>query len=143
MLVKNSSFCTTQKSSVSTGFTEQTMPILRILCYNGSLVTSTAVSLTTAKFKTLVFSMAGFLLSYTAKMFILIILYDSCLSPIQFCYIIVYIGKVESRVQIAVRCATWKNFQLCEELSFECAAILRDRCLPLITRRDKRKSLLI
>jgi hypothetical protein len=39
MLVKISSFCTLHKSSVSTGFTEQIMPILRILCYNGSLVT--------------------------------------------------------------------------------------------------------
>jgi hypothetical protein len=32
---------------VSTGFAEQIMPILRILCYNGSLVTWTIVSLTT------------------------------------------------------------------------------------------------
>jgi hypothetical protein len=39
MLLKMSSFCTTHKSSVSTGFTEQIMPILRIVCYNGSLVT--------------------------------------------------------------------------------------------------------
>jgi hypothetical protein len=51
MLLKISSFCTTHKSSVSTGFTEQIMPILRILCYNGSLFTWTVVSLTIAKFK--------------------------------------------------------------------------------------------
>jgi hypothetical protein len=38
MLLKISSLCTTHKSSVSTGFTEQIMPILRILCYNGSLM---------------------------------------------------------------------------------------------------------
>jgi hypothetical protein len=43
------------KSSVSTGFTEQIMPILRILCYNGSLVTWTVVSLTISKFKHLIF----------------------------------------------------------------------------------------
>jgi hypothetical protein len=49
-------FYTTHKSSVSTGFTEQFMPILRILCYNGSLVTWTVVGLTTAKFKPLIFS---------------------------------------------------------------------------------------
>jgi hypothetical protein len=42
-------------SSVSTGFAEQIMPILRILCYNGSLVNGTVVSLTTVKFKPLVF----------------------------------------------------------------------------------------
>jgi hypothetical protein len=56
-------FCTTYKSSVSTGFAEQIMLTLRILCYNGSLVTWTVVSLTTAKFKPLIFSMPGFVLS--------------------------------------------------------------------------------
>jgi hypothetical protein len=52
---ENSSFCSTHKSSLITGFTEQIMPISRILCSNGSLVTWTVVSLTTAKFKTLIF----------------------------------------------------------------------------------------
>jgi hypothetical protein len=35
---ENSSFCTIHKSSVSTGFTEQIMPILHILGYDGSLL---------------------------------------------------------------------------------------------------------
>jgi hypothetical protein len=35
-------------------------------------------------------------------MFILMICYDFCLLPAQFCYIIAYIQKVESRVQTAV-----------------------------------------
>jgi hypothetical protein len=51
-----SSFCTEHQSSVSIGFTEQIMPILRILCYNGSLVIRKVVSLTTVKFKPLIFS---------------------------------------------------------------------------------------
>jgi hypothetical protein len=55
MLLNISSFYATHKSSVSTGFTEQIKPILRILCYNGSLVTWTVVGLTTAKFKLLIF----------------------------------------------------------------------------------------
>jgi hypothetical protein len=42
------------KSSVSTGFTKQIMPVLSIWCYNGSLVTWTVVSLTTVKFKPLI-----------------------------------------------------------------------------------------
>jgi hypothetical protein len=50
------------------------MPILRILCYNGSLVTWTVVSFTPAKFKPLIFSVSCFALSYTANMFILRIL---------------------------------------------------------------------
>jgi hypothetical protein len=52
--------------------------------------------------------MSGFALSYTASMFILMILYDFCLLLAQFCYIIVYTVKAESRVQIADRCAPWE-----------------------------------
>jgi hypothetical protein len=81
MLLKISCFCATYKSSVSTGFTEQIMHILRILCYNGSLVIWTVVGLIIAKFKPLIFSMSGFTLSYTANMFILMILYDFNLFP--------------------------------------------------------------
>jgi hypothetical protein len=55
MLLKMYSFCTTHMSSLSKSFTEQIMPILRILCYNGSLVTWTVLSFTTFKFKPLVF----------------------------------------------------------------------------------------
>jgi hypothetical protein len=65
MLLKIFSFCTIQQSSVSTGFTEQIMPILRILCYNGTLVTWTVVSFTTAKCKPVIFSVPGFTLSCT------------------------------------------------------------------------------
>jgi hypothetical protein len=54
MLLKISSFWTIHKSSVSTGITEQIMPILRILCSNGNLFAWTVVSLTTAKFKPLI-----------------------------------------------------------------------------------------
>jgi hypothetical protein len=41
-------------------------------------------------------------------MFILMILYDFRLLPAQFCYIIEYIWKVESHVQIPGRCAPWE-----------------------------------
>jgi hypothetical protein len=91
------------KFSVSTGFAKQIMPTLRILCYNGSLVTSTVISLTTAKFKCLIFSMSGFALSYTENMFILIILYDFCWLPAQFYYVNLYIRKVEWLIQVKVQ----------------------------------------
>jgi hypothetical protein len=58
----------------------------------------------TAKFKLLIFSVSGFILSYTANMFILVILHAL------FCYILVYIRKVESRVHIADRCELWKIY---------------------------------
>jgi hypothetical protein len=76
-VIEISPFCTMYKSSVSPGFAKQIMPFLHILCYNGSLVTWTVVSLTTAKFKPLIFSMSGFTLSYTANMFILMIPHES------------------------------------------------------------------
>jgi hypothetical protein len=55
--------------------------------------------------------MYGFTLSYTANMFILMILYDFCLLPAQLSYITVYtsIRKVESRVQITDRRAAPEN----------------------------------
>jgi hypothetical protein len=40
--------------------------------------------------------------------------YDFCLLLAQFCYTIVYMRKVERRVQIADRCAPWK-ISTCEE----------------------------
>jgi hypothetical protein len=103
-------------SSVRTGFTEQIMPILRILFYNGKLATWTVVSLTTAKFKSLIFSISGFALSYPAITYIPIILYDFCLSPAQFCYIIVLVRKDESRVQHADQCAPRKISNSVENL---------------------------
>jgi hypothetical protein len=84
-VTEKSSFCTKHKSSVSIRFTE-IMPILRILCYNGNLVTWMVPSFTTAKFKPPISSMSGFTLSYTANMFILVILHDFCLLRAQFLY---------------------------------------------------------
>jgi hypothetical protein len=104
------------KSWVSTGFAKQIMPSLRILRYNGSLITWMVVSLSTAKFKPLIFSVYGFALFCTAVMCVLMILYDFSLLPAQFCYIIIYIGKVESCVQIANWCAPWKIFSGAENL---------------------------
>jgi hypothetical protein len=72
-------FSSIYTSSVSTGFARQIMSISPILCYNGSLVTWTVVSLTTAKFKPLICCVSRFVLSYTTDMFILMILYDFCL----------------------------------------------------------------
>jgi hypothetical protein len=93
------------------------MPILRILCYNGSLVIWKVVSFT-IKVSPLIFSMYGFALSYAMNMFILMIMYDFCLLPAQFYYVIliIYVGKVEIRVQIADRCAPWKIYNGVEDL---------------------------
>jgi hypothetical protein len=66
------------------------------------------ISLAAAKFKPLICSVSGFALSYVANMFILMVLYDFCFLPAKFCYVIVYIRKVESCVQIADQCAPWK-----------------------------------
>jgi hypothetical protein len=52
--------------------------------------------------------MRGFTLSYAAKIFVLMILYDFCLLPAKFCYVIICVLNVESRVQIAEQCAPSK-----------------------------------
>jgi hypothetical protein len=93
---------------LSTGFAKQIMPELRILCYNGTLVTSTVVSLTIVKLKRLVYVMSRFTVSRAANIFILSFVCDFCLLPAQFSSTVVYIRKVESRVQIADRYAPWK-----------------------------------
>jgi dUTPase len=84
------------------------IPVLLILCYNGSLVTRTVVSLTT-KFNSLilVFSVSGFALSFGVKILNLMVLYDVSL-PAQLRCIIVFIRKEEIHVQIADRCAPSK-----------------------------------
>jgi hypothetical protein len=140
-VIENSSFCAIYeyRSSVSPGFAKQIMPILFILCYNGSLVTWMVVSLTTTKFKPLIFSVSGFALTYVMNIFMLM---DPWLLPAKFCYIIIYIQKVEDRVEISDS-VHFGNFQWCKELCFAVIAILRAKCLPQIPRRGKHKSLLI
>jgi hypothetical protein len=57
------------------------------------------------KIKPLIISVSGLTLPYVANVVILMDLYDLCLLSAQFCYIILYIQKVESSVQIANQCA--------------------------------------
>jgi hypothetical protein len=86
--IENSSFYNIYKSSVSPGSSKQIIPILFTLCYNGSLVNWTVVILTAAKFKPFIFSVSG------SRLFVLMVLYDLCLWPAQFCCIIIYIWQV-------------------------------------------------
>jgi hypothetical protein len=67
--------------------------------------------------KPLIFS--GFTLSYAANIVILMIVYDLCMLPARFRYIIAYIWKVESHVQIADQCAPWKISNGSENLVYQ------------------------
>jgi hypothetical protein len=143
MLMKILPLATTHKSSVSIGFRGQIMLILRILCYNGSLVAWTVVSFTIAKFKPLILYMPGFTMFYTANMFIFMILYDFSLLPA--CPILLYNHILTEGLNLCANrwpVCTLENFQWCVEPCFRCATILIDRCLPLIPKWEKRKSLL-
>jgi hypothetical protein len=61
------------------------------------------------------------------------ILYDFCLSAAQFCYLIVYKRKVESRVQIADRCPPWKISSGAENLVLQAPAQTAQKTsLPLL-----------
>jgi hypothetical protein len=65
----------------------------------------TIVNMTAAKFKSLVFPVSGFALSIIANIFMFMILYDFCLLPAWFCYVIVNVRNLESHVNIVDRCA--------------------------------------
>jgi hypothetical protein len=95
------------KASVSPGSVQQIMPYFWYFPYNGSLVTWTVICLTTAKFKPFIFRVLGFALSNGVNIFVIMILYDLCLLPALFCYVIIYKWDLESQVQIANRCAPW------------------------------------
>jgi hypothetical protein len=69
------------RASVSPGSVQQIMPISSSFRYNSSLVIRTVICLTAAKFKPLIFSMAGFALSNIANMFVAMIYNDFCLLP--------------------------------------------------------------
>jgi hypothetical protein len=130
------------KSSVSTGFSNQIMPILHTLRCNGSLITWTVASLTTAKFHPIIFSVSVFGLSYTANISILMILYDFCFVA---CTIVFYNRIHTDDWRLCTNrwlTFTLENFQ-CGEPCFVGAATLRGRRLLLIRRRNKGKSLLI
>jgi hypothetical protein len=117
------------------------MSILLILCYNVSFVTWTIVNLTATKFKPLIFSTSGFALSYAANMFILMILYGFPLvARTVLLYNSIYMKGWEP---CANRESMWilENFQWCGEPGFLGVAILRGRCLSLIPRRGKHKSI--
>jgi hypothetical protein len=81
-------------------------------------------------------------LSYTANVFFLMISYDFCLFPAQYYYIIVIHTDWKLCANSEPLC-TLENFQWCAELCFAGAVILSDRCLSIIPRREKHKSLLI
>jgi hypothetical protein len=75
--------------------------------------------LTTTKFKPPIFSMSGFALSCATNIFMLMTLYDFCLLPAQFCYIIIYTRKVEIHVQVMDWCAPWKISNGAETLELQ------------------------
>jgi hypothetical protein len=129
--------CALYKSSLfSTGFAKQIMPILRILCYNGSLVAWTVIRLTTAKFKPRIF--------YVCRRLVLCCKYfhsqDSVWLLLVACIILFYNCLHRGVWKPCANCGpvcTFKNLQWCGEPWFLGAAILRGRSLPLIPRRGK------
>jgi hypothetical protein len=130
------------KSFVSPGSAMQIMPILFSLCYNGSLVTWTVISLTAAKFKPLIFSVWIRLVHF----------YEHVRSH-DFVWPLLVTCTILLRNRIHTEgwklCAnrgtvcTLKNFQWCGEPCFAGVVISRGGCLPQIPRRGKHKSSLI
>jgi hypothetical protein len=104
----------------------------RTLCCNGSLVTWTVVSLTSAKFEPHIFSVMGFALSSISNIWIMMISYDFCVLPPWFCYEIVNVWSFEKHVQIADQCAPWKSATGVENLVLHALHLKKIRvCLKL------------
>jgi hypothetical protein len=80
------------------------VPALQIISHPSCLVNITA-AVSHLNGHKLDRRLASFASSYAANIVILMFLYDLCLLHAQFCYIIVYKLKVESRVNIVDRCA--------------------------------------
>jgi hypothetical protein len=70
-------------------------------CWNGRTGDPT-------KFKPLIFSVWGFVLSNIAYIFIFMIMNYFCSSSTQFCYVIVNVRHLESYMHISNRCVPWK-----------------------------------
>jgi hypothetical protein len=104
------------KSLVSTGFAKQIMPILLILCCNGSILIWTVVSLTTAKLKSLIFFYVRFRLILYCKH---VDSHDFVWLMLVACTILLY-----NRIHMEVwkpctnrgPVCTLENFQWCREL---------------------------
>jgi hypothetical protein len=75
------------------------------------------VCLTDAKINPFIFSVSGFPFSDVANICIFMILYDLCLLPAHFRYVIINIRHLESHVQLADRCALYKCTKGAENLA--------------------------
>jgi hypothetical protein len=101
--------CNIYKASCSPGSLQQIMPYM-----------------TAAKFKPLLFPVSGFDLSNIANIFIFMILYDFCLLPTWFCYVIVNVRNLESHMHIADQFPTRETANGAENLIYAVAAISID-----------------
>jgi hypothetical protein len=121
---------TTYTSSLSVQAQYSTSCLIISSSYYNSLVTWTAVWLSAAIFKPLIFPVSRFALSNVRNIRIVMVLYDFCLWPAYFGYMIVYIRKFVIHLQIANGCAPWKisngaeNFVL-QSLQFEYMVVCR------------------
>jgi hypothetical protein len=142
MLLKILSFALHTSSLSVQALQSKCMPILRIVCYNGSLVNWPIVSLTTAKFKPLIFSVwLRFVLccEHVHSHDFVWLLFVACTILLHNCI------HTEGWKPCANRgpLSTLDDFQWRGEPCFVVAAILRAKYLSLIPSRDKHKSLLM
>jgi hypothetical protein len=89
------------------------MPLLLTVYCNSSPDTWTVVSLTSVRFKPLIFSVSGFCLPYAANIFFITTLYGFCCLPAPFRYVIVLYRCFKKRfTNITVRRVLRKRLHL-------------------------------
>jgi hypothetical protein len=115
-------------------FTKQIMPILHILCYDGSLVTWKVTCLTTAKFKPPIFSMSGlpYPTVWSCQYFHLFSLYSNGKD---------WVGNIASNGSSIAACLLPCNSPLddmreclrCHCLTTDETSVSAEACLPAVT----------
>jgi hypothetical protein len=106
-MLLNVCVCYTRSLPVQVQYS-RSCPIFSSSNHNGSLVTWTVVCLTAAKFKPFIFLTSDFALFSAPNVCIFMISYDFCLLSAKFCYVVIYVRKFESHVQIPNQCAHWE-----------------------------------
>jgi hypothetical protein len=84
--------------------------------HSGILLTWMIVCLTTAKHECLKFSLSGFTFSHVAYICSFMILYDLCLLPAQFRYVIINIQYLEIQCNSRTGVRLWNLSMMCRTL---------------------------
>jgi hypothetical protein len=95
---------------------------------------------TITQFEPFVFPMLGFIFAYVSDIYIIMSLYDFCLLPTYFCYVIINVRNLETSDEKCGLVCALVGYQWCKGLHFTGATILTDGYLLQTPKWDRHKS---